>query len=391
MSRSASKVLEHARPIFILANPDCRRVDRFQAALQNLGMPAATILPWVDFLSGTITLPEAIPADAIVRIETPGTYFETERALLALGADIPDEDVFDRLPREAAASMEFDKGRIVCPRQWYRGFRAALQEVERQLTACPPHTRMNAPADIAVMFDKLECQERLRAAGVPVPRSLGVIASYDDLMARMHRHNIRRVFVKLAHGSSASGMVAYRVQGERHQAITTVEMTEQNGVPVLYNSRKIRTHTDPHTITALIDALCRHRTCAEEWIPKAGMDGHAFDLRVVVIAGKACHTIARLSRHPMTNLHLLNQRRAWETTRAHIGEVAAEEARQTCERVMALFPSSLYAGIDLMFPPGFRRCYVLEANAFGDLLPGTLHVGQDTYTAEIRAMLGDLS
>jgi hypothetical protein len=206
----------------------------------------------------------------------------------------------------------------------------------------------------------------------------------------MSRHNIRRVFVKLAHGSSASGMVAYRVQEERHQAITTVEMTKQNGVPVLYNSRKIRTHTDTQTIAALIDALCHHRACAEEWIPKADMDGHAFDLRVVVIAGKACHTLARLSRHPMTNLHLLNQRRPWEAARAHIGEKAAEEALRTCERVMTLFPSSLYAGVDLMFPPGFRRHYVLEVNAFGDLLPGTLHAGQDTYTAEVLAVLDSI-
>src|SRR5262245_51373330 len=128
MSRSVSKGLRQAhRPIIMLGNPDCRRVDRFQDALRNLSLPEATVVPWVDFLSGKITLPEVVPTDAIVRIETPGTLFETERALLARGADIPDEGDFDRLPREAAVCLEFDKGRIVCPRQWYRGFRAALQ------------------------------------------------------------------------------------------------------------------------------------------------------------------------------------------------------------------------------------------------------------------------
>ena len=375
------------RPFFVLGNPDCRRVERFQQAMAGLGLPPASVIAWTDFLEGRVMLPEILPSGAILRIESPGTLFETERMLLARGAELPDEEAeYKRISRQEARTMAFDKGRIVCPRQWYLGFRAALVELENQISGCQA-ARMNCPPDMALMFDKPKCQEILRGAGVPVPRQFGVVASYNDLVEKMRQANCQRVFVKLAHGSSASGVVAYRTSGERHQAITTTEMARRDGILTLYNSRKIRTYRDPADIAELIDALCRHRACAEEWIPKATLDGLAFDLRVVVIGGKACHAIARLSRSPMTNLHLLNQRRTWEAARTVIGAEFADAALSTCERAMTCFPKSLCAGVDLLFAPGFKRHFVLECNAFGDLLPGTLHEGRDTYAAEILAAL----
>lgn len=376
------------RPFYLLGSSGCRRVARFQQALAALELPAATLIPWTEFLSGRIELFDLLPAGAVMRVESPGTDFEAERMLLALGAETADEEAeYARISPGAALLLEADRGRIIAPRQWYLGFRCALQRVERQLACCPEHVRMSEPADIAVMFDKPVCQQQLHAAGVPVPRSLGMICSYNDLMARMQQAACRRVFVKLAHGSSASGVVAYRTQGAQHQAITTVEMARHNGRLMLYNSRRIRVYRESEEIVELIDALCRHRACAEEWIPKASLDGHTFDLRVVVIAGMARHTVARLSHTPLTNLHLLNQRRSREFIEERLGADVIEPALHTCERALRCFPRSLYAGVDLLFAPGLRRHAVLELNAFGDLLPGTLHAGQDTYATEIVAAL----
>jgi hypothetical protein len=36
-----------------------------------------------------------------------------------------------------------------------------------------------------------------------------------------------------------------------------------------------------------------------------------------------------------------------------------------------------------MFTPKFQRHYVLEVNAFGDLLPDVVHDGEDVYMAEL--------
>jgi hypothetical protein len=59
---------------------------------------------------------------------------------------------------------------------------------------------------------------------------------------------------------------------------------------------------------------------------------------------------------------------------------------RTCESAAAAFPSALYLGIDLLVRPNRREYSLLEANAFGDYLPGLLDEGQDTYDAEIGAL-----
>jgi hypothetical protein len=51
------------------------------------------------------------------------------------------------------------------------------------------------------------------------------------------------------------------------------------------------------------------------------------------------------------------------------------------------FPNSLYAGIDLLIEASFRSHAIAEVNAFGDLLPGIMHEGHDTYGAEIATLL----
>ena len=49
--------------------------------------------------------------------------------------------------------------------------------------------------------------------------------------------------------------------------------------------------------------------------------------------------------------------------------------------------SALLLGIDLLFERGFAGHRVVEANAFGDLLPGLSRGGLDTYGWEIQAVL----
>jgi hypothetical protein len=106
----------------------------------------------------------------------------------------------------------------------------------------------------------------------------------------------------------------------------------------------------------------------------------------VVIAGKARQRVVRLSRHPLTNLHLLNGRGSPEAVASRMGEAGWADALDACERVMKVaLPRSLYAGVDLAVAPNFRGRSVLEVNAFGDLLPGVLHEGLDTYAAELSA------
>ena len=237
-----------------------------------------------------------------------------------------------------------------------------------------------------MLFDKPRCQSRFAQAGIPVPRSLGPVRCYEELRATMREAGCPSVFVKIAHGSSASGVVAYRAGGDRQEALTTVEMVHGDGDLRLYNSRLIRRYHKPSEVAELIDALAREGVQVEEWLPKAQIEDNVFDLRVVVIDGQARHVVVRMGPGPMTNLHLGNRRGDLSDVVARMGTDAWQAARRTCERAAAVFPQSLLLGIDLLIAPDFRRFAVLEANAFGGLLPGVLCAGNDTYEAEVRAV-----
>jgi hypothetical protein len=373
----------------VVGNPGCRRVALFQDALTRCRLPQATLVPYADLIAGRVTLEQVVRPGAVVRLESPGRDFEVEKALLATGADEADADGPTRISRQAAEQLAFDKGRIWYPRQWYLGFRATLRQLDDQLSRCPAHVLTSRPADVEMLFDKCRCQELFAGHGIPVPQGLGPVHSFEELHERMRATGCRRVFVKLAHGSSASGVVAYQTSGAQQLALTTVEMARHRGELRLYNSRKIRRYHRPADVATLIDALAREGVRVEEWVPKAGLDGHVFDLRVVVIAGRARHVVVRMSRSPMTNLHLLNRRGDLSAVLDRMGPEAWEAARRTCERTAAVFPDGLHLGVDLLIAPGFRRHAVLEGNAFGDLLPDVLNEGVDTYEAEIRAVIAE--
>jgi glutathione synthase/RimK-type ligase-like ATP-grasp enzyme len=370
-------------PYVIIGNAGNRRVDLFQQALTARGLPPARLIAYRDLIARRVTLPEIVAPGSILRIESPGKDSEVERDLLIAGADVPDSPAFARISREEAQRLPMEKGRILYPRQWYLGYCQVLAEIERQRALCPPHTLMNHPDDIAAMFDKRVCHRRMREAQVMVPRDLGPVGSYEELIMAMRRERCPRVFVKLAHGSSASGVVALQISERQQLATTTVELVQTGDELQLYNSRRLRTYRDAREIAMLIDALCRYHVHVEQWLPKAGIDDRICDLRVVVIGGRIRHVVVRLSRSPMTNLHLLNARGSFEAVLERMGMEAWEAACQTCLQAMACFPQSLYAGIDLLISPGYQRHAVLEINAFGDLLPGVLHEDEDTYSAEI--------
>jgi len=382
----------------IIGIPGHRRIELFQAALTGLHLPPAQVISYADLIAGQVKLAEVVRANDVVRIESSGQDWEVERAILQLGAQQIDEEATALHPPHGRAALSlaelnhlaFDQGRIWPQRQWYLGYRAVLADIERQLLDCPPHRLMNHPSDIATLFDKRACHRHCLAHQIPVPPALPPIHSYAELMATLQDRGWQSVFIKPAHGSSASGVLAYQFSNSernKHRAVTTVEWVMNQGHVCLYNSLRPRRLHSQAEIAALIDLLCQQRVHVERWIPKAGIDGHAFDLRVLVIDGQAKHTVVRMSRNPMTNLHLGNARGNLERVRSRMSEAAWHAALHTCERVAASFPRSLYVAIDLLITTDFKRHLVLEANAFGDLLPRLLFDGQDTYASEIGAMM----
>ena len=324
---------EPAAPDFVvLGNPGCDRVAAFQSALAGLGLPPARLVAYLEIIAGRTSMADVLRPGSVLRIESPGGDFEVELALVAEGADVEDEDDDDASPRPArigrddALRQPFDRGLIFHPRQWYLGFRKILRRLDRQRQDCPPHAVMNPPAAIEILFDKPRCHRVLTGHGVPCPCAIGPVRSYDELRTRMSDEG--------RCGSSSSWRTARRPRASwpwrlrpGEVADTTVEMVRLPGGLRLYNSRRIRRYQGPGEIAELIDALCRERVHVEQWIPKAGLDGMAFDLRVVVIAGRARHIVPRLSSSPMTNLHLKNRRGDVEALRREWARAPGVRAR----------------------------------------------------------------
>lgn len=365
----------------VIGTPGDRRITLFQEALARFGLPEAQLLSYQELAEGK-EVDDLLTPTTIVRIESPGKSVETERLLLTIGARQadPEGEIYERLSSSALAALPYEKGRLLSSRQWYLGFSALMRRIADQV---PTAQVMNRPSDILLMFDKRRCHALLAQQGISVPAALPPIYSYDELMARLRERGWSRIFLKLAHGSSAAGMLAYRFSGNRHQAFTTVEVVSHAGECRLYNTRHIRRLESPREIALIVDALCRQRVHVEQWLPKATYNGQALDLRVVIIGGRAMHTVVRMSHSPMTNLHLLNQRGDHIAIQQRMGIERWQVALQTCEQAANLL-DSLYCGVDLLVSSDYRHHAVLEMNAFGDLLPGLLYEGLDTYSAELR-------
>ncbi|MFF1546725.1 STM4014 family protein [Streptomyces sp. NPDC058291] len=368
MSPSASD----AGPRFaVVGNPGNRRVGLFADAVRAAGLPAPRLVPWTDVLRRGGA---DFAADETVRIDSPGENREADRILRG-GQD----------PTRVEGSA-----------RWYARFTEAVRGLRGGL-------RLDDPDDLAVLFDKRLCHAVLDAAGVPVPASptsghRGVaVGGWDDVRAAMREHGMPRLFVKPAHGSSASGVLAVESGGGgRIRATTSVERAADGG---LYNSLKVRRYEREQDIAAIVDALAPDGLHLERWLPKASQGGRAADLRVVVVAGRATHAVVRTSRSPLTNLHLGGRRGDLEAARQAVEAAGARwaDALGVCERAAACFPRTLCVGVDLLPAVDWRGTAVGEVNAFGDLLPGLTGMpgsgaeGLDTYATQVASVLRDFA
>lgn len=354
----------------LLATAGSKRVRLMQAARAGLQLPPAHVLEWRDYLRQPSLLNAALRQPGAFKIEPPGDDASAHLHLLQDGCRL-----LDRAP--AAAPQH---GELLAMDCWFAGFRAAMVQLSAQLAALPQVRVFNAPAEILRMTDKLACQQHLTSHGLAVPTLLGPITSYVQLQSLLDQHGLDRVYLKPRYGSSASGVVALRRHRDgRVQATSSARIVRKDGATRLFNDKRISRLNKPAEIADLVDALAQQQLYAEAWLPKPRLgDGH-YDLRVVTIAGKPAHRVARIGAQMMTNLHLDNRRGDTDgLLDAH--DTAAMEA--ACRQAVSAFPHSHVTGYDLVVRQG--RAHVIEANAFGDLLPGLLWQGQDTYSAQLH-------
>lgn len=358
----------------VVGNPGNRRVALFQDAVRTAGLPEARVVPWLDVLNGRA----AFRAGESVRIDSPGEDPEVERLLRGVA----------------------DTTRVEGTGRWYRRFTGAVHAVADGVRAAGGRL-LGDPAELAALFDKRLCHGVLESAGIPVPASptsgpaaaAAPVRGWEEVRAVLARPGYRRAFVKLAHGSSASGVLALETGARgRIRATTSVERAPCGA---LHNSLRLRRYEDERVIGTIVDSLAPDGLHIERWLPKASQQGRSADLRIVVIGGRATHAVVRTAAGPLTNLHLGGARGDLAATVAAVTAAGGSweaDALAVCERAAAAFARTPCVGVDLLPGTGWRGFAVGEVNAFGDLLPrltglpGSPAEGLDTYAAQVAAV-----
>lgn len=363
----------------VIGNPENRRVGYFEAAARAQGFAAPFIIPYLDVLDERVDWGAVLRDCAVLRIESPGENFAVTQRLIALGADHPDLGDASRISAQAARALSFDKGRIYYNRQLALGFFRVLERIACILQDFPTIRVMNSPRAIRLLFDKAACHAHFQAKGVAVPAALYGVKSYEDLRARMHEKRWRQVFIKPVFSSSASGVLAFRAHKGKVQAFSTTRRVGD----ALYNHLGVKKYIDEAEIRRLVDYFACEGILVERWIPKASLTEGSFDLRIVTIGGKPQHRVIRQSKSPLTNLHLGNQRGKLEVLEAQLGTEGWAHIDMLARRAAHAISGAHYMGLDIMLGTNFKQAYVLEANAFGDLLPRITVEGLNTYEMEL--------
>ena len=347
----------------LIGNPENRRIRDFQEAVVALGCPRPGCLSYEEILRDAGALAR-FDVD-LLRIDSPGENENVARALIALGGGPAD------------ARMEFGEiGRLV---EYHRGFCTVLEWIGQRGIPC-----LNTPRDIEIMFNKWASHVRFSGRGVARPPTELAPHNCAALREQMRARESGRLFLKPLFGSSASGVCALRWTATQQQLFAPIRVESKNGEAILVNSLEVKTYTTLADIELILGRLLPQGMISEAWIPKLTLPGGAIDLRVLVIAGEARHWVIRQSRHPMTNLHLGNQRGDENALRECIGTEKLDAAFRLAEQAAACFPDSLYAGVDVLIDSR-HRALVGEINAFGDLLPRLPHRGESAYTAIAKA------
>lgn len=371
--------------LLVIGDPQSRRMSQLLEAASQVGLDSR-VVSFADWLADSRGN-EPNEHGALCRIEAPGSDPVTIRAILKRGEPAMEERRLVPVRADEIEQDEFGRGRIMYPLQWYLGFRQILEELARWGGELGVRW-MNTPQAVAVAFDKQQCRNLWSESDVPIPSGFEGISRYDALRAAVpDRH--ARLFIKLRYGFSAMGAVALEWRDSLVRAITTVETCWHAGRPRMYVSKKPRVLQREFEIAWLIDTLGMEEIVVEEWLPKARWRGKPFDLRIVVIDGRARHAVGRAHASPFTNLNLDAERIDRETVAQRLGDgwsLATTAAERAARRIHGAF----YLGMDVLVRPCRQRCAVLEANAFGDYLPGLLESSESTYLAEFRTFMNGI-
>jgi hypothetical protein len=369
------------RDFLVIGNPENRRVTLFTAAAEQLGS-RARVVPWLDVIRDPSCLQRLPQERRWVRIESWGENVDVERALLLRGAQVSSR--FERRSRvqpEQIASATALRGGVVAPRQAHLGVEEALRELQRLFEQRRDWHLSQPLRTYHELFDKPQTHGLCRSLAVRVPEAIPAPSTARDLLAELEERAWRRAYVKLGCGSSASCLALVERGPHGFSVTTSMEIAGER----LFNSLRVRRYARPALVDRVLAFLLNEGAHVERGIDKLASAGHHADVRFLYVRGLEPFVVLRQSKLPITNLHLGGSRGDVDRYRAKVGKEGWNEALEFVQ-LLGTQLGCWHLGVDVAFERETRRPFVLEANAFGDLLPGIERAGKSVYGWEILAL-----
>lgn len=356
-----------------------------QLAAQNFKqLIDVQILDYAHILQTPERISDHLRPGSWLKIDSPGEDPQAQNFFIQQGWQHQQEQHPQHPSRPLNIPQEY--GNLMASDDWYHGYALFLKTLEKHIPAELNIQWINTIPSILLMTDKWHCQQHFLQHHIPVPPLLGRICDYDEFKTLLQQHPAAQVFIKARYGSSASGVIAYRHNsrnGHSKQQATSTTIF-QNGQP--FNSKRVRQYIRENDIATLINTIAQYDAYVEAWIPKPKLrlenKNLSFDFRTLMLGGTVRHEIIRASTHPMTNLHLDSHRIPPENIAAQYNQTHMHHILQ---QAAGTLPSATIIGFDAIATP--QKTWVLEANAFGDLLLNVQHQGQTTYEAQLAYIL----
>lgn len=249
---------------------------------------------------------------------------------------------------------------------------------------------LNHPQAIKDLLNKRDCKRKLEEAGLAVTKMLAYSTDFSSgdapatqLVEMMRRTGMSQVFIKPVNGSGAAGISAFRIQPKTGR-MALYTCAAQHPAHGLINTKRLRCFREQKEVFALLNRILNLDCIVERWYAKAQYGEYTYDLRAVVQDGSVEFLLGRLSKGPITNLHLNNH--PLEASELEIPEAVLKETACLCEKAMGCFSGLRYAGIDLLLEKNSLHPKIIEMNAQGDLIYQDIFHHNRIYRREAEMM-----
>lgn len=357
-----------------------RRIEAFTKCLKQLELNNFKIITWAEILKDIAVLEKNLEPNTIIKLEPPEKDMEIYRALLKYGHEK------GSLSDSYIDKIDFSDYKIIAPKQWYYGFELISKKIK---SICEKNKLknlylMNDIDEMLIMMDKKQTykhlNQQLETAKFNLPKKFHTPENYEEFQD-LYGNKPMKAFIKLRYGSGSTGVLGYANNPKRKEMVIYTSLNNDNGN--FYSNYKVNRFTEKNKIQTLINWVLDNGAHIESWIPKAKHHKKAFDTRSFVIDKESKYLLTRLSKTPITNLHLKNER-------ANSSEIMTKSnlqiVRSASEDVMNIFNKSLYSGIDVVTTED-NKPYIIDVNPFGDLFHNLLGTDQNVYFLEIKKAL----